>query len=561
MMRNNQMQNGEKSRKYIGIGLKIGCVMAIMQIFFVVMALTICVSMFRNLITDMQKERCINGTDMLGYELGRISDSEDINQMLDEMKQHMGCEFTIFEGDIRKYSTVMQNGERVVGTKLSSELKAIVLDQGQSYVGEADILGVSYLCSYVPTRGEDGKVNGLIFAGLPTPQAKQGTANVINVISILSIITVTCCVLFLAIYLTKRISRPLREIARMAQRLERGDLGLAKDEKIQVGIHSHDEIGFLARVFEKTIQQMQVYIGEISDVLGAIADGDLTISAKQNYTGDFQSIRRSLESIHSALNHTMGKVATSAGQVSTGADQMSHTAQSLAQSTTEQASAVEEISATVTDISESAKQTAVAAKEAGEFVNQVSEKLAVSMDCVKELNVAMVHISDSSEKINTIIATIESISFQINILALNAAVEAARAGSAGKGFAVVAEEVRNLAAKSDEAAKATKELIESSINTVGEGSQAMIKVTQALEQTNQIADGVTDKMTTVVDAVEKQTVAIAQVNEGIEQISAAVQSNSATSEECAAVSEELSSHSSLLRSLINSFKLNDEKRI
>lgn len=151
-MRNNQMQNGEKSRKYIGIGLKIGCVMAIMQIFFVVMALTICVSMFRNLITDMQKERCINGTDMLGYELGRISDSEDINQMLDEMKQHMGCEFTIFEGDIRKYSTVMQNGERVVGTKLSSELKAIVLDQGQSYVGEADILGVSYLCSHKRRR-------------------------------------------------------------------------------------------------------------------------------------------------------------------------------------------------------------------------------------------------------------------------------------------------------------------------------------------------------------------------------------------------------------------------
>ncbi len=167
MMGNNQMQNGEKNRKYMRLGLKIGLVMAVMQIFFIVMALTICVYMFRNLITGMQEERCVNGTDMLAYELDKMSGSEDVNQILDEMKQRMGCEFTIFEGDIRVYSTLMQNGERVVGTKLSADLKAIVLDQGQSYVGEADILGISYLCSYVPTRGDDGEVNGLIFAGLP----------------------------------------------------------------------------------------------------------------------------------------------------------------------------------------------------------------------------------------------------------------------------------------------------------------------------------------------------------------------------------------------------------
>ncbi|MDE6918230.1 MAG: methyl-accepting chemotaxis protein, partial [Lachnospiraceae bacterium] len=120
---------------------------------------------------------------------------------------------------------------------------------------------------------------------------------------------------------------------------------------------------------------------------------------------------------------------------------------------------------------------------------------------------------------------------------------------------VGAEEVRSLAGKSDEAAKATKELIESSIVTVNEGSQAMHRVTQALEQTNQIADGVTVKMAAVVEDVEKQNVAIAQVNVGIDQISAVVQSNSATGEESAAVSEELSSQASLLRSLMESFRL------
>ena len=274
----------------------------------------------------------------------------------------MGCEFTIFEGDTRKYSTVMQNGERVVGTKLSEKLKGIILDQGQSYVGEADILGISYLCSYVPTRGDDGKVKGLIFAGLPTTDAKQGTANVINVISVMSLITVSVCVLLLGIYLSRRISIPLREITCMAQRLERGELGLTDKEEIRVRVHSNDEIGFLGQIFEQTIRQMQLYIGEISDVLGAIADGDLTLNAKQNYTGDFQSIRQSLDSIHSALNSTMRKIAASTGQVSAGADQMAGTAQTLAQGTAQQANAVEEVSATVAGISESSQRTATAAK-------------------------------------------------------------------------------------------------------------------------------------------------------------------------------------------------------
>ena len=200
-------------------------------------------------------------------------------------------------------------------------------------------------------------------------------------------------------------------------------------------------------------------------------------------------------------------------------------------------------------------------EEGIQAITGLSNKFLENIESTKKASREIALLAEKSGSIGEIIESIGQIAKQTNLLALNAAIEAARAGDAGRGFAVVAEEVRNLAAKSDEAAKATKELIESSINTVGEGSQAMIKVTQALEQTNQIADGVTDKMTTVVDAVEKQTVAIAQVNEGIEQISAAVQSNSATSEECAAVSEELSSHSSLLRSLINSFKLNDEKRI
>lgn len=216
---------------------------------------------------------------------------------------------------------------------------------------------------------------------------------------------------------------------------------------------------------------------------------------------------------------------------------------------------MEELAATINDISESAKKTSAAAQEAGQFVGQAGAQLGISMEYVKELNTAMEKISSSSQEISKIISTIESIAFQTNILALNAAVEAARAGSSGKGFAVVADEVRNLASKSDEAAKATKELIEGSIAAVTEGSQVVNKVTDSLEQTSAIAGNVTTKMDIVVEAVANQTTAIVQVTEGIDQISSVVQTNSATAQESAAASEELSAEAAGLKNLVDRFTL------
>ena len=133
--------------------------------------------------------------------------------------------------------------------------------------------------------------------------------------------------------------------------------------------------------------------------------------------------------------------------------------------------------------------------------------------------------------------------------------EAARAGSAGKGFAVVADEVRNLASKSDEAAKATKELIEGSIAAVNEGSRAVGMVTDSLEQTSIYAGHVTTQMDIVVKAVEAQTASLAQVTEGVNQISAVVQTNSATAQESAAASEELSAEAASLKQLVDRFTL------
>ena len=555
-MKKIQQTNG---KKYKRIGKKVGNMVVIMQMISVIFAVAMCVTMFRSLTTKMLKERCTSGTNMLAYILSQTDEDADMDQMLDGLKSRMGCEFTIFQGDTRAYTTVIQDGKRVVGTKLSSDLSKTILQQGQSFVGKATILGEDYLASYVPTRNAEGKVDGLIFAGISSAEANQQTYMTVIMSSLVSIGVIIVCIMIMTPYLKKTVSTPLAEITQVAGRLEKGDLGLASGQEIAIDVHSKDEVGDLAQIFRATIQRLREYIGEISSVLDSIASGDLTISARQEYVGDFVSIKRSIDSIESKLNDTMGQIRSSAEQVASGSDQVSNSAQSLAQGATEQASSVEELSATVNDIAENAKTTAQATREAGQFVEQAGAQLGISVEYVKQLNTAMEKISSSSEEISKIIAAIENIAFQTNILALNAAVEAARAGAAGKGFAVVADEVRNLANKSDEAAKATKDLIESSIAAVTEGSEVVDKVTQSLARTSESAGGVTEKMAIVVEAVESQTSAITQVTEGIDQISAVVQTNSATSEECAAASEELSSQASLFKRLVSSFRLKDSR--
>ncbi|MDF2632002.1 MAG: tap 1 [Caproiciproducens sp.] len=354
---------------------------------------------------------------------------------------------------------------------------------------------------------------------------------------------------FITLKIANRITKPIDNVVGAIKRMADGDLS------VDLEIKRYDEVGIISEQINVMVRQYRSIISDISKFLNEISQGNLTAQSECEYTGEFQQIRSSMDTIISRLNDTMTQINIASEQVNSGSQQVSNGAQALSQGATEQASSIEELSATITDVSQQVKENAVNSGSASSKVSQVSSGIEQSNGQMQNLIGAMGQISSTSSEIVKIIKTIEDIAFQTNILALNAAVEAARAGAAGKGFAVVADEVRNLASKSAEAAKNTTALIESSISAVEQGTKIADQTAQALMAVVAEANEVTSLVIQISDATNVQADSIAQITQGIDQVSAVVQTNSATAEESAAASEELSGQAEMLKTLVKEFKL------
>ena len=360
--------------------------------------------------------------------------------------------------------------------------------------------------------------------------------------------------IILSIYLTRAITRPIRQLEKAAGQIVEGDFD------IEVTYQSKDELGSLANAFKNMTSILEEVIADASRLLQEMSDGnfDVRTQAEARYVGKLQGLLLAIRKLNRDLSSTMGQINTSADQVASGSGQVSSGAQALAQGATEQAAAVEELAATIAGISQQVKDTAENARSAR---NQTSMAGDVVEECNRQMHdmmAAMEEITRTSDEIGKIIKTIEDISLQTNILALNAAVEAARAGEAGKGFAVVAEEVRSLANKSSVASNDTAALIEGSLEAVARGKDLAGATAESLSKVVEevrVAAATVDK---IADAAEEQAGAVEQVTVGVDQISDVVQTNSATSEESAAASAELSHQAEILKDLVARFRLRAE---
>ncbi len=365
---------------------------------------------------------------------------------------------------------------------------------------------------------------------------------------VLNLIALISLVIFVLGYVIK----PLLLITGKVHPLQEGHLNL------DLEYSSKNELGQLAQTLEESVGRIHMYVEDINRVMGELANGNFDVQTSAHYIGDFQSIEGSLNLFTASLSDALGNIVQAEQRVSSHAEQLSSGAQSLAQGATEQASAVQEVYATVDDLSKSAGRNAQAAADAQDSARLTSQQVSLSSQQMEQMVSAMGNISDASQQIGRIISTIEDIAFQTNILALNAAVEAARAGSAGKGFAVVADEVRSLASKSDEAAKATKGLIENSVQAVNQGTQIVDEVSSSLKKALELVVQSNKAISAISDAIAEEAESLSQVSEGIGQISSVVQTNSASSEESAAVSSELFEQVHLLEDQTRKFRLKNQ---
>ncbi|REC94922.1 methyl-accepting chemotaxis protein [Kushneria indalinina] len=298
-------------------------------------------------------------------------------------------------------------------------------------------------------------------------------------------------------------------------------------------------------------------LGRALYVAEQVAQGDLTQEITVTGRDETAQLLAAMKKMNASLLTLVGSIRETCQSVHAGASELSHASHDLAARTEQQAASLEETAASMEEISSTVKNNTEATQRINALtIDATGSARSSSSDVVQSLSL-MKEIATQSQRVNEILATIDSISFQTNILALNASVEAARAGEQGRGFAVVASEVRALANRSATSAGEIRQLLETMSQRITSGVAQAERSGGSIEQTRGAIEELATLINEIATASREQNGGVDQVNTAIAQMDMVTQQNAAMVEQSTAAASMLEEQAGQLQKLVATFRIRE----
>ncbi|MBO8128273.1 MAG: methyl-accepting chemotaxis protein [Peptococcaceae bacterium] len=411
-----------------------------------------------------------------------------------------GDTVTIFCGDTRVATNVQKDGQRAVGTVVSDIVAETVLEKGQDFYGEANVVGHWYQTAYTPIKDPSGEIIGIWYVGACKSFIDQMISDTFNTVVLITIIGLFLISIALWWYFNQQLITPLNQLITSVGKVADGDL----TQRVQISSKGEKgEIGILVNAFNKMIDNFRHIAVDLKNKSASLAASaqQLSANAEETSAGANETASNIAE-----VSATIEKVSNNAQQIAANADQASQNAQ----------------------------QGRDGIKNVQRQVAKINQKAADASRDIKELK-------NTIDKIGEIVNLITNIADQTNLLALNAAIEAARAGEQGRGFAVVAEEIRKLAEQSANAANEIYNLIN---NVQQDADKAVASMKLGMEEAKKgvlVGKEAGEAVNAIINNLQALTKQIKEIARSTNEISSAVQSVASTTEQSTAALEEIAS--------------------